>query len=81
MKVDHVTDVHTIDMIGAEDNYEVLIKIIHQIKVLEDRVSRAAVPGLAGGTHLCRYRDDELVLQQAAPNCSRRADAAKVTDS
>jgi hypothetical protein len=51
-------------MIGTEDRYEMLVQIINQIKILEYRVSRAAVPRLVSGTHLSRYRGDELIFQK-----------------
>ncbi len=48
MKFDHVSDVHAIDMISAKDSDEVIIEIIHQIEILEYRVSCASVPCLVG---------------------------------
>ena len=47
-------------MIGAEDDDDVRLRLLDQIDVLVDRVRRAPVPGLAGGAHLRRHRDDEL---------------------
>ena len=51
-------------MIGAEDRYQMLVKIINQIKILEYRVCRASVPRVVSGTHLSRYRNDELIFQE-----------------
>ncbi len=48
MKVDHVPDVHAIDVISAKDRDEVIIEIVHQIEILEYRVSRTSVPRLVG---------------------------------
>ena len=58
--LDHARDVHAVDVIAAEDRHHVRVGLLDEVDVLVDRVRRALVPGLAGGAHLRRHRDDEL---------------------
>ena len=66
VELDHLADVHAVDVIGAEDDHEVRIGLLDQIDVLIDGVGGAAIPVLAGGTHLRGHGNDEVLLQQAA---------------
>src|SRR5207247_2374358 len=59
-------NVHTVDVIGAEDDHVVRIGLLDQIDVLMQRVGSASIPILAGGSHLGGYRNDEVLLQEAA---------------
>src|ERR1035438_6667767 len=64
--LDHAGDVHAVDVIAAEDGYNVGIGLLDQVDVLINGVGRALIPGFVLGAHLCRHRDDELILQQAS---------------
>lgn len=66
MELDHLADVHAVDVIGAEDRHVMRIGLLDQVDVLMQRVGCAAIPVLAGGPHLRGHRDDEVLLQQPA---------------
>jgi len=48
VKIDHVAYVHTVDMVGAKDRYQMSIEIVNQVKVLVNCVGSAAVPRFIG---------------------------------
>ncbi len=81
MELDHVADVHPVDVIGPEDGDDVRIGLLDQVDVLINGVGRALVPGLARGAHLRGNGDDELIPEKAARTASRRAGAAAATGS
>jgi hypothetical protein len=62
VKLDHLADVHPINVVCAEDGHQMLIHMFNEVDVLIDGVGRALVPGLVNRTHLCRNRDDEMIL-------------------
>ncbi len=64
--VEHVVEVHPVDVVAAEDGHRVRVGLLHQVDVLVDGVGCALVPGLARRPHLRRHRNDELRLQQSA---------------
>ncbi len=66
VRVDHVRDVHPIDVIGAEDRDDVGLGLLDEVDVLVDGVGRSLIPGFAGGAHLGGHGNDELVFQNAA---------------
>ena len=66
VEFEHFADVHSVNMVGAEDHHEMRIRLFNQIDVLINGVGGAAIPVLARGPHLRRNRDDEVLLQQAA---------------
>ena len=66
VELQHLADVHAVDVVGAEDHHEVRIGLFNQVDVLIDGVGGAAIPVLAGRAHLRRHRNDEVLLQQAA---------------
>ena len=60
MEVNHLADVHAVDVVRAEDRHEVRIEVLDQVHVLVDRVRRALVPFAFAGLHLGGHRDDEV---------------------
>ena len=66
MELHHLADVHSVNMIGAEDAHQVRLGLFNQVDVLENRVRRSAVPILAGRPHLRRNRDNKIAAQQPA---------------
>ena len=66
VRVDHVRDVHPIDVIGAEDGDDVRLGLLDEVDVLVDAgVGCSPIPCFGGGAHL-RHGNDELVFQDAA---------------
>ena len=47
VELDHLADVHAVDVVGAEDGHHVRVGLLDQIDILKNRVGRAAIPGLA----------------------------------
>ncbi len=66
MELDHLPDIHPVDVIGAEQHDQIGLGLLDQVGVLEDGVGRAAVPRLTRRAHLRRHRNDELLLKQSA---------------
>src|SRR4051812_39009396 len=62
VEFDHVGDIHPIDVIGAKDRDNVRVRLFDEVDVLVDGVGGSLIPGLSGGPHLGRNRDDELVI-------------------
>src|SRR5437879_3632761 len=63
MKLEHLTDVHAVDMVRSEYGDDVRIEVQDQVHVLANRVGSSAVPGV-GLAHLGRNDRDELVARQ-----------------
>ena len=63
MEIDHLADVHPVDVIGAEDHHQVRAMLLDQVDVLVDGV-RGALEPVAAAHHLRRHHGDELLLQQ-----------------
>ena len=59
VKLDHLLDVHPVDVIRAENRDEVRLGVVDEIEIL-NRVRRALVPQLAH-PHLRRHRNDEVI--------------------
>jgi hypothetical protein len=58
--VDHLADVHPVDMVCAEDSHKPGFVSLNQVQVLIDRVGGALVPILAHA-HLGRNRRDKVI--------------------
>ena len=65
VKLDHLLDVHPVDVVRAEDRDQVRLGIVDKIEILKNRVGGALVPQLAH-PHLGRHRDDEVIGQHPA---------------
>ena len=57
VKLQHLADVHPVNMVRAEDHHEVRIGLLDQIDVLIDGVGRAAIPVLARASASARARE------------------------
>ncbi len=55
--LDHVRDVHPIDVIGAEDRDDVGLGLLDEVDVLVDGVGRSLIPGFARGSASGRARE------------------------
>ena len=66
MEVDHLLDVHTVDVIGAKDGDQKIVCDIEQIQILEYSVGGTSIPAIFFRTKLGSYGNDELILQQTA---------------
>ena len=64
MEVEHLIDVHPVDVVGAEDRDDVGAEVVDEVQVLQDRVRRAAIPRGAEA-HLRRHHGDEGVGENA----------------
>ena len=65
VELDHLADVHSIDMVGPENRNHVRLGLLDQVYVLINGVGGAAVPILALRAHLRGNRNDEVVAEQA----------------
>jgi len=65
VELDHVAEVHAVDVVGAEDRDQLGAEVADQVEILEDGVGRAPVPALATA-HLRRDDGDERLRQPAA---------------
>jgi hypothetical protein len=65
VEIDHLADVHAVDVVGAEDRDDVRIGLAHEVQVLAHGVRGAPVPALAP-LHLGGDGADELVAQHRA---------------
>ena len=63
MKVDHLLDVHAVDVVGAEHRHQIGPLVAENIQILEHRVGRASEPSWAC-SHLGRHRDDVVAEQR-----------------
>src|SRR5262245_44742385 len=63
MLVNHLTDVHPVDMVGAENSHKPWSVSLDQIQVLINRVGSTLIPILAHA-HLGRNRCDEVISQK-----------------
>ena len=66
MEIDHLADVHAVDMVASENRDEIRTEILDQMRVLIDCVRSSHVPGFIGGLHLRRNRDDETPAHMRA---------------
>ena len=63
MEIDHLLDVHAVDVIGAEHQHQIRAVLPDQVDVLVHRIRRALEPFLPA-PHLRRHHGDEMFLQQ-----------------
>ena len=64
--VDHLREVHPVDVVGAHDDHDVGPLVVHQVQGLEDRVGAAEVPVLAHPL-LRRHRGDVVAEHRRHP--------------
>src|SRR5208282_6852728 len=64
-KLDHLLDVHAVDVVRAENRDQVGLGVVDQIEILKNRIRRSLVPQLAH-SHLRRDRDDKVIGQHTA---------------
>ena len=65
MELDHLVDVHAVDMIRPKDSDQIRRRILDQVQVLIYGVRRTQIPHFAAA-HLGGHDADELVPQQPA---------------
>ncbi len=65
VKLDHLLDIHPVDMVRAEHRDQVGLGVVDQIEILKNRIRGALVPQLAH-PHLRRDWDDKVVGQHPA---------------
>ena len=68
VEVNHLVDIHLVDVVAAEDGYEVRAFVRNQVDVLEDGVGGALVPVVASA-HLCRHQIHVLVEARVQVPC------------
>jgi hypothetical protein len=61
--LDHLSDVHPVDVIRTEHNHEIWGGLLDEVEILMDGIGGSSVPLLALGSHLGRHRNQELVFQ------------------
>ena len=66
MEIDHLADVHSVNVVAAEDCDEIRAEVLDQVRVLENRVRSSHIPRLVLGLHLRRDGDDETALHVSA---------------
>jgi hypothetical protein len=66
MKFHHACDVHTVNVISPEDGHCAFAEVIDQVKILEYRVRRPAVPTVFPSLPFGRRWNDELAFQEPA---------------
>ena len=64
--VDHLREVHPVDVVGADHDDDVGPLVVHQVEALEDRVGAAEVPVLADPL-LGRHRRDVVAEHRRHP--------------
>ena len=47
VRVDHLAEVHAVDVVGADDDDDVGLLVVDEVEALQDRVGRAREPALA----------------------------------
>ena len=62
MEVDHLGDVHAVDMVGPEHQNQIRVLVCDQMQVLAHRVGRALEP-VRALAHLRRDDRDETVRE------------------
>lgn len=65
MVVDHLPDVHPVDVVRSEDGDVFRVGAADQVQVLVHGISRSPIPD-SPSAHLGRHRDDEVVQEDAA---------------
>ena len=63
MIVDHLADIHAIDMVGAENRNQLGIVPLDQKQILVTRVGGALVP-IGAEAHLRRHRRDKVIAEE-----------------
>ena len=58
-EVDHLADVHLVDVVSAEDGDEIGFEVFDQRHVLVNCIGGSAIPCAVLGLHLRGNRDDE----------------------
>src|SRR5579864_9138077 len=66
VKLNHVFDIHAINMVCAEDGDGAVIGVIDQTQILKNRIRGSSIPGLFAAMYLGRRGNDELVPKQIA---------------
>ena len=61
--LDHLAEVHAVDVVGADDDHDVGLDVLDDVDGLIDRVGRPEIPVLAQ-TLLCRHRGDIVAEQR-----------------
>ena len=61
--VDHLTGVHSIDVVSTKDRHVVGSFVVNEVEVLIDRVGRSLEP-LWAAAHLCRHRRHIVVEER-----------------
>ena len=64
VELNHVANVHAIDVVGTKDAHQIRIGLLNQVHILVDRIRRAPVPELALVAHLRRYGNHKVIFQQ-----------------
>ena len=62
MKIDHLLQVHAVDMVGTEDGDDVEVTILYQVNILVNGVCRAPVPA-ASRAFLRGNRENEVITR------------------
>jgi hypothetical protein len=63
VEIDHLTDVHAVDVIRPEDRHDVGLEAFDQVDVLVNRIGRALEP-LGPVAHLRRDHGDEMLRDE-----------------
>ena len=63
MKVDHLANVHTVDMVRPKHRHDIRFELLDEVQVLIDGVSRALVPALPD-THLRRDGGNKILIRR-----------------
>ena len=63
MVIDHLPDIHPVDVIGAENRHELGIVSVDEIQVLVDGIRSALIP-VSSHPHLRRYWRDKMFTQK-----------------
>ncbi len=64
--LEHLADIHPVDVIGPEDHHVMRISLLNQIDVLINSVGGALIPVFARRPHLRRHGNDEILPEQPA---------------
>ena len=68
VEINHLVDVHLVNVVAAENRHEVRAFVCNQVDVLENGVGRSLVPVIAGA-HLCRNQVHVLVEARVQVPC------------
>ena len=70
MEIDHLVDVHLVDVVATENGHQVGAFVGNEVDILENGVGGTLVPVIAGA-HLCRYQVHVLVEARVQVPCGR----------